>query len=57
MLKTLKLASIALLTTATGLMAAPAAGKAAGISPSNVGVMLHRAKKKLLNLMQETAYE
>lgn len=28
-----------------------------GISASNVGVMLHRAKKKLLTLMQEAAHE
>ena len=28
-----------------------------GLSASNVGVMLHRAKKKLLTLMQETAHE
>ena len=31
--------------------------EATGISANNVGVMLHRAKKKLLTLMQETAYE
>jgi len=31
--------------------------EATGISPGNVGVMLYRAKKKLLTLMQETAYE
>lgn len=28
-----------------------------GLSASNVGVMLHRAKKKLLTLMQEVAHE
>ena len=28
-----------------------------GLSASNVGVMLHRAKKKLLTLMQEAAHE
>jgi len=28
-----------------------------GLSASHVGVMLHRAKKKLLTLMQETAHE
>ena len=28
-----------------------------GLSAGNVGVMLHRAKKKLLTLMQETAHE
>ncbi|MGA2662815.1 MAG: RNA polymerase sigma factor [Verrucomicrobiota bacterium] len=28
-----------------------------GLSASNVGVMLHRAKKRLLTLMQETSHE
>lgn len=28
-----------------------------GLSPSHVGVMLHRAKKKLFTLMQEVAHE
>jgi RNA polymerase sigma-70 factor (ECF subfamily) len=28
-----------------------------GISASNVGVMLHRSKKKLLTLMKEAAHE
>jgi len=28
-----------------------------GLSASNVGVMLHRAKKKLFTLMKEAAHE